>query len=294
MLFPAVRILSVLLGLATALSGLQLQAGVACRLVHEPEVPGLYNRLQRQDLESEHYKNIGNLALKLLEEHLYRLKPGLRPEEVQPVGNWKVELIRVLNFQPEINPKVSRYLELRVVFIGVTKDLFDIRIRSNGSVAFISSSFNYRKNENVQKYKAAYFKNGKILMADQGELILSSIPEGPIMLSRSMQKAERLAWLEGKTLTFMYPNKVHFAPVYYKYTSEPYLIPFTKAELVEFYRSGELEINTYDAIGTNNPSKGMTMTELGLEFELVFVGQQAIEKIRPRMVENLRQQVLDF
>lgn len=166
-------------------------------------------------------------------------------------------------------------------------------IRTNGEFAFLSSTWIFRSSKSVNNYKAVGFVNGEIQTFKQTDLILSTLPE-TVVLSRNMEEGERLGWIEnGKFTSALYGDKVHFGPNHFLFKeTEPYRVQLTKKDLLAFHRLGLLEINTYDPV--NMDHNLMQLTQLGLEIEYVFVGEKAVNMLRPRIKDQLRQQVLKY
>lgn len=156
-----------------------------------------------------------------------------------------------------------------------------LQLRTNGQVAFLGQTYMLRTLTEIQKYKAVYFDGSQVKSVDQGDLILSTLPHD-LKISRSMSETERNRWLNNEPFWSSYGQKIHFAPSYFKFRNEPYLVPMTRAQLFEFYKRGELEINTYDV----NPD--MTLMDIGIEFELVFFGENAVKNLYPLMKEPLK------
>ncbi|WP_413587034.1 hypothetical protein [Bdellovibrio sp. HCB274] len=170
------------------------------------------------------------------------------------------------------------------------------QIRSNGSAAFVDRSFQFRDGISndplVRRFKAAYLdENGSVKSMDQGEVFISSLPE-QIKLSRVMNQAEREQWVDGTPIkTGPFGARTHFAVNYFKFQKqEPYLIPYSKEQLLAAYRRGDVEINTYDVISHGDLWHG----KIDLEFEVVFAGIKAMESLRPHLQESLRQDTLPF
>ncbi|WP_413293993.1 hypothetical protein ACLSU7_02560 [Bdellovibrio sp. HCB185ZH] len=170
------------------------------------------------------------------------------------------------------------------------------QIRSNGHAAFLDRSFQFRdgisNNPVVRRFKASYVdENGLIKTVDQGEILISSLPD-QIHLSRVMTQAEREQWVDGKPIQVgPFGARTHFAINYFKFQKqEPYLIPYSKAQLLEAYRRGDIEINTYDVISRYELWRG----KVDLEFEVVFTGLKSMETLRPLLQETLRQDILQF
>ncbi|WP_413575574.1 hypothetical protein ACLVWU_14595 [Bdellovibrio sp. HCB290] len=169
-------------------------------------------------------------------------------------------------------------------------------VRSNGRAAFVERSFQFRKDLKssepvVNRFKATYLENDSVKSIDQGEVLISSLPE-QIKLSRVMSQSEREQWLKDKSVLFgSYGARTHFAINYFKFQKqEPYMIPYTRQQLLEAYRRGEVEINTYDA----TPHMQMWRGKIDLEMEVVFVGLGAMNGLRPTMKEALQQGILPF
>lgn len=257
-----------------------------CGPIHQNLPKGLFDSLEVEHIENAKPR-IAQLALKLLERNIELLAAHTRLKDLGPSSKWKVEEIE---FQ-EPRKELPKYLEFEVHISG-NGNRRRIILRTNGSVAFLSRSWVFRSEDEVRHYKAVFFQNRSIKSMSQGELILATLPE-TLLLSRSMAEGERQLWLNGGQFSSRYGAKLHFAPVYFKFNEEPYLIPFTRAELLEFYKNNELEVNTYDAQGGTRPPT-QVWTDLGLEFEFVFFGKKALDKLAPKMKEHLRQRNIDF
>ncbi|MEK2687787.1 hypothetical protein [Bdellovibrio sp. GT3] len=170
------------------------------------------------------------------------------------------------------------------------------RIRSNGHAAFIDLSFQYRQDMKsaepvVKRYKASYLENDSVKTIDQGEVFISSLPE-QIKLSRVMNQIEREQWLEDQPFRIgSFGARTHFAVNYFKFNrQQPYMIPYSRQQLLEAYRRGEVEINTYNATSHTEMWHG----KIDLEFEIVFAGFKAMDTLRPLMKESLQQGILPF
>lgn len=166
---------------------------------------------------------------------------------------------------------------------------FNVEVRSNGEVAFIDRTWQYRINTStdVKKYNAVYFDGDKIRSADQGEAILRSLPEA-MTISRNMSGKERTRWINGESYfpSRLYGLRVHFMPNKSQFDAhwEPYYIHFTRQELLDFYNRGELEINIYEV------NTRMDLTNVPLNFEFVFIGEQAVQHLAPYMQKQLSEQ----
>lgn len=277
----------VFLGLALILLSSVAQAQL-CRSVYSNPIAGLLKPLKISQVEAAKPK-IKKMILQLVELNMDSFLPHINFANLGPSRFWRIESLELVEPKKEI----PKYLVFDVILSGNAQKR-SFRIRTNGRVAFIAESWRYRifKSETPKYFRAVYFENGELKSADQGEAILSSLPDS-IHLSRSMSWTERQRWLNGEDFWSQFGQKIHFAPNYYKFTTEPYLIPFTKRELLEYYQNGQLEVNTYDHIGGTKPPQ-LVWTNLGLEFELVFVGKQTVEKIKPKMREHLRQEQFSF
>jgi hypothetical protein len=168
------------------------------------------------------------------------------------------------------------------------------RVRSNGQAAFIERSFQFRqdltsKEPIVKRFKATYLENDSVKTIDQGEVYISSLPD-QINLSRVMNQAEREQWVDGKPIhTGPFGARTHFAVNYFKFQKqEPYLFAYSRQQLLEAYRRGNVEINTYDSISHSEMWHG----KIDLEFEVVFTGVKAMESLRPLLQDGLRQDIL--
>lgn len=175
--------------------------------------------------------------------------------------------------------------------VRINGSSFDIR--TNGEFAFLSSTWMYRNSESANNYKAVGFVDGNIQTFKQTDLILSTLPD-TVVLSRNMEEGERLGWIENSGYTRgRFGDKVHFGPNHFLFKqTEPYRVQLTKKDLLAFHRLGMLEINVYDPV--NQDRNYMQLTQLGLEFEYVFVGKKAIKMLAPRIKDQLRQQVLKY
>lgn len=181
------------------------------------------------------------------------------------------------------------------------------RIRTNGQVAFLHNTWTNRPHsiraQKALEYKAVYFDGNQIKSADQGEIIISSLPDS-FNLSRAMSEKERLLWLDEKAFASPgYGQRIHFAPQYFYFNRMPYFIPVTKKQLFEAYRRGEVEINTYENMGSfthvDDRRHGeyvipMWMGDLKLEFEIVFVGEIGVKTAGDILRAGLKQQNLDL
>ena len=101
-----------------------------------------------------------------------------------------------------------------------------------------------------------------------------------------MSEEERQGWINNVPYrSHTFGAKVHFAPNYFIFNNvEPYLMKISKADIISFYERGELEINTYDPLFEDE----MRLTELGLEFEFVFVGESALDKLSDIIAPQLK------
>ena len=204
------------------------------------------------------------------------------------------------NILSEISPSQPYYLEVmdrmdKTNFMLIrlethTGNILDLR--TNGSFVFLSSSYKYRQYFKTHNYYAVGMNGQAISTFKQTDLILATLPD-KVVLSRNLKEEERTMWLKGGRFVGNFGPKVHFAPNHFTYMkTEPYRIEMTKEQLLEFHARNELEINIYDPV--NSASKRMQTTEVGIEFEYVFVGENAIENLRPLMKEQLKQGVLIY
>jgi hypothetical protein len=68
------------------------------------------------------------------------------------------------------------------------------------------------------------------------------------------------------------------------------MVPYSREQLLEAYRRGDVEINTYDVVDRMQLWRG----KIDLEMEVVFVGPKAQRTLRPIMQETLQQDILHF
>ncbi|UYL08173.1 hypothetical protein B9G69_014065 [Bdellovibrio sp. SKB1291214] len=235
--------------------------------------------------------NIAKLASAVLHENSAVIKNGRAYNSV-PMTDFVVQEVKLIPGQ---------YVDGYALFIVKLRSQRDgdvefERIRSNGYAAFIERSFQFRQDLASQeppakRFKAAFLENETVKMIDQGEVFISSLPD-QINLSRVMNQAEREQWVEDKPLrTGPFGARTHFAVNYFKFQKqEPYLIPYSKQQLLKAYRNGDVEINTYDSI----PHHEMWHGKIDLEFEVVFTGIKAMESLRPLLKNGLRQDILKF
>lgn len=164
-------------------------------------------------------------------------------------------------------------------------------VRSNGFAAFLDKSLQFRQENQhdplVKRYKASYLENESVKIVDQGEVFISSLPE-QIHLTRVMHSIEQQQWIQDKPIRVgAFGAKLHFGVNYFKFQqAEPTLIAYSKKQLLEAYRRGDVEVNTYDAL----PRTEMWTGKIDLEFEVVFNGLKAMESLRPYLKESLLHQ----
>ncbi len=175
-----------------------------------------------------------------------------------------------------------------------------IQTRSNGYVTFLDMSWQYRDKQSIRHYKMAYMKEGQIHTENQTNFLLSTLPE-KLHLSRNLSEQEQENWVKGKGYRgWKFGHKVHFSPHYFRFkNSEPYLIEFTRDELISHRADNLFEINTYDAIifgyaGQKQRSNIIIPTKMNLEIEIVYVGEDASKTLSPKMKSAVSQGVLDF
>ena len=169
------------------------------------------------------------------------------------------------------------------------------QIRSNGKVAFLHESWRFRLNNQTQHYTMAYIKNGRVHNDNQTEFILSTFAN-QFYLSRDMGRKERNRWLNGEDFFAdgLFGQKVHFGVHYFRFKDyQPYLVQFTRDELIDSYLQNAMEINSYDHISDNRKYK-LVPHEMDLELEVVFIGNTGIDFLKPKLREALKQDVLGF
>ncbi|MBL7671088.1 MAG: hypothetical protein JNM39_11455 [Bdellovibrionaceae bacterium] len=300
-------------------------APLECRRLLSQKEPiyldALYKILTKDEIP-KYLERIDRLARRLIDANLYAGSPllgglgfryGLTRETVY---NWgEFQRLEFKKIEPRFHG--SKGYEVFSAFVVVyserdkqpLRQKVAIEFRTNGHFAFLSNTFLFRTEllrEYTQRtfhYSAVFFENDSIRIVDQGEAIISSLPVA-LNLSRSMSSAEREEWLSGIiSRSPRFGEKIHFAPQYMYYNQMPYLIPVTRRFLLDAYRRGEIEINTYDnapeptdpqieAWGQNVGL--MWMGELKLEFEIVFTGKAGLTLLKPLMRDALRQQTLDL
>lgn len=178
------------------------------------------------------------------------------------------------------------YTVLNVTWINSLGDQTVVPVRTNGQVAFLDRSYRFREPRKAKKFVAAFLKDSKIEFVDQGLLVLESLP-AKVQLSRSLSAKEKEIWIQGGIPQSGFGPKLHFGLNEYWYRGEkPALFRIEKTWLLEAYRAGHLEINTYDSTGAYAAGE-KARTAFGLEVELVLVGQPALEQIAPLMKSQL-------
>ncbi len=175
-----------------------------------------------------------------------------------------------------------------------------IQTRSNGYVTFLDMSWQYRSKFTTRHYQMAYLKEGEIHTENQTHFLLSTLPE-KLYLSRNMSQQEQTDWVSGKGYSgWRFGEKVHFAPHYFRFkNTEPYLVEFSRDELIEHRADDLFEINTYDAIVENYSSQKqrnniIIPNKMNLELEIVYIGKDAIKTLIPKMKTQVAQGVLDL
>ena len=235
---------------------------------------GLYNKIPDRQTFKNLEPRVRELAIHLIEANADTLK---RIKNLHGSVNKESLKISLLHLVPN-----SNYVE---VSISQPNSLEYTNIRTNGEFAFLSSSYYFRENNKTHTYQTVGYVNNNIQVFSQTELILSTLPD-TITISRVMGEEERQKWLNNipySSTTF--GAKVHFGPNYFRFNDkEPYIINIQKSDLLEFLANNELEINTYDPLFENE----MKLTELGLEFEYVIIGDQAIIKLMHLIQDQLR------
>lgn len=169
------------------------------------------------------------------------------------------------------------------------------QIRSNGKVAFLHETWRFRLKDQTQHYTMAYIKDGRLYNDQQTEFILSTFSDD-FFLSRDMGRKERERWLNGQEFYSdgMFGAKVHFGVHYFRFKDyQPYMVKFTRDELIQAYLADGLEINSYDHIGDNRTYR-LVPHQMDLELEVVFIGKNGIDFLKPKLKEALRQDVLGF
>lgn len=234
--------------------------------------------------------NVAKLAMTVLHENSAVIEKG-RSFNSARMTDLRVEEVKQIPGQ-----YVDGYALFMIKLRDRNGDSEFERIRSNGQAAFVERSFQFRqdltsKEPVVKRFKAAYLEGDAIKTIDQGEVYISSLPN-QINLSRVMNQAEREQWIDGKPLkTGPFGARTHFAVNYFKFQKqEPYLFAYSRQQLLEAYRKGDVEINTYDSISHQEMWHG----KIDLEFEVVFTGVKAMESLRPLLQDGLRQDILPF
>jgi hypothetical protein len=276
------------------ISQISFAEGGSCRNLFESstspvQVTGLHDKLPEIET-AELIEKVKLLSEKLLAENKIALSYGEWGFNEAFAEATKITVKTIEQRAPGTEFSHFGTYKCDVEIEGPTGIEYDyIFIRSNGKVAFLDSTWKYRKNKVivVKKYKTVYFENDKIKSADQGETILNSLPE-KFQMSRNMSSKERDNWVNEKPYfpSPSYGNRVHFMPNKSRFQKnwEPYYIQMSKKDLLEFYHRGEVEINVYES--THN----MDLTDIKLHFEIVFMGDKGIENLAPYMKSQLADQ----
>lgn len=250
---------------------------------------------KKMDLLSEYHRNYTNKALtdKDLPERLpdiIQMAKKVIQMNYKELGLSEMPQLDAIEYsQRYLNTQLDTNYFIFTFQIGWKS----IKIRSNGFVTFLYQSYMYRIPNEIQHYQMAYLYKGEIISGNQTEFLISTFPK-QFSLSRDMGRKERNRWLNGESFYSdgRYGSKVHMAPNYFRFKDyQPYMIHFTRDQLLDFYLNQGLEINTYDYIPDN---KKLVRTQMKLETEVVFVGQTGINQIAPMMKEQLSQDVLGF
>lgn len=233
-------------------------------------------------------------------EEFKALEPQIR-EMINYILVANKNVLDIENILSEITPTQPFHLQL-VDLAGKTNyALVRIKtytgnfldVRTNGQFVFLSTTYKYRSSFQTRNYLAVGMNGQRMTTYPQTDLILSTLPN-KITLSRNLEEAERTVWLKSGKFVGNFGPKVHFAPNHYLFKeTEPYRVEISKEQLLEFHQRNELEINIYDAVNLDG-IKRMQTTDIGIEFEYVFVGETAIERLRPIMKEQLQQGVLIY
>lgn len=266
------------------------------RMIHPKDVSNLYDVFSHEHFAA-HREVYQKLAGDLIRANAVRTARGnyanLTAENQLSLGK-EIDPSKItLDFAgaDDFETTGHKYAMFSVTYTDDNAQSHSLTVRTNGKVMFLDKSWMYRQNDNVvQRFFATTLDGrGRVRLVDQGRLILSTLPED-FQLSRSMSETERLRWVDNEPFWSHYGQKVHFAPNFYKFRNEPYLVNITKTQLQNFYNSYMLEINSYDLVGSTR-APGMVMTKLGMEFECVFVGTPAISRLQPILRDQLRQRL---
>lgn len=251
-------------------------------------IPGIHESLVNAE-SPEAIAQVAQLTRVLIKENAGFLVDGNRKRIPYVTHETEVtpEFINV-----RFNNTIFAEYEFQIKTMSPTGERLDqLTVRSNGKVAFLNRTWEYRKNSSseVKRYKAAYFDGEGIKTIDQAEAIIHGFPE-LMVLSRNMGKKERLRWVNGEPYfpSVMFGNRVHFMPHASKFDAnwEPYYIQISKKELLDFYHRGELEINIYE------PTEHMDLSKVDVKinFEMVFIGDQGVSNLAPFMKAQLQNQ----
>ncbi|WP_413561544.1 hypothetical protein [Bdellovibrio sp. HCB209] len=284
----------------TAVMPLQALAAHSCEYVFAAElttVPeAFYQRLGGKPLNDKSIDsektlaNVLKLTEKLFQANSRNVEQGRVYNPIR-LSDYSVESVKLMP---------GKFADGYGVFIVKLKsrvDEDDISyeyVRSNGVAAFMDKSLQFRQEGHhdplVKRYKAAYLEHETVRLVDQGEVYLSSLPD-QIQLSRVMNASEKIQWARGNPIKVgPFGAKTHFAVNYFKFQgNEPVLIPFSKQELLQAYRRGDVEVNTYDVLKRDEIWTG----KIDLEFEVVFNGLKAMESLRPHLQKVLVHQTAD-
>ena len=269
-------------------------AAFTCASIHSHnqsprEFPGLYEKLLPSDIP-ELAPKIEKMILGLLDANREALadtsdgdlsRNGFTLEGTS--AQWKISHMKISSESTDNYQRVDFMLDTPGRKYGLT-------VRSNGRFTFLSSTYLYRSNDQrVKHYKAVYLENDEIKVVDQGQAILASLPE-TMILSRNLGPEEHSRWLTGQPFQSRFGQKVHFAPFYFEFRGKPYQIKISKEDLLQLYAAGLLEINVYDAVNLKRAAVSMVLPPVGLEFELVFTGKAAVDRLAPMMQRDLATQ----
>lgn len=258
-------------------------------------IPGVFEKLKLAQVPSQ-MGQIKALVKTLLAENAANMGRGHGIPKSELFKDIEISSIRPIDRLSD--EKSDGYLSFEVHLLKNGYALSEaLHIRTNGRVAFISSTYKFRTAERgremAKHYKAAYHSDTGIKTIDQGEVLLAAMPKN-FHLSRTMSETERGRWIKDEPFWSNYGQKVHFAPQYYKFggSKTPFQVSVSRQQILDAYHRGEVEINVYDDHSVErNP---MWMGKVKLEFEIVFVGLDGVERLRPILRDSLRQDIFPF
>lgn len=220
---------------------------------------------------------IEKLAHSVLSKNIDLIANTLPPAEA--------ELLRSGKFHLQHNKEKSIFLNtspLHEIWFKIEGVNMDFIIRTNGLIATLSRSWEFRK-KFATRHQGVAFINNKIESFDFGSLTIAALSKD-VKLSRVMDQNEATRWRTGAIGELGSPNfgkKVHFALNSSEWlNAKPYVVRAPRSFLESLYERGLLDVNSYESFESSRFGLApATRNEFGIEAEIVLFEPGIIEML---------------